>query len=58
MLIQHKKNPGRGHDPVWKSRAQEFHQKLKSLDYVKKVKDRFKELRKIKGEDIDKYDDG
>lgn len=45
-----------GHDEVWRNKNGEFYNKLRP--YIKKVKDRFKELRKIKGEDGDKYDDG
>ena len=51
-----KKNTGYGHDPLWKNKAHEFHRKLVGLGYVKTVKDRFKELRKIQGKDSDKYD--
>lgn len=51
-----KKNTGYGHDPLWKSKAHEFHRKLVGLGYVKTVKDRFKELRKIQGKDNDRYE--
>ena len=46
---------GDGHDTVWRSKQNEFYQKLERKGYKDKVKARFKELRKIKGEETDKY---
>ena len=41
----------RGHDTIWRNKHGEFYNKLKGKGYIEKVKERFKELRKIKREE-------
>lgn len=44
-----------GHDDIHRNKNIYLYTKLKAMGYQEKIKDRFKELRKIKKEDDDKY---